>query len=247
MKKILDVLKEYLSIIVLIPAIIGGMYQIINIIYNVGFSYVRYFSVAQVIPDGILIGLFIIYILVIVAIITELFRVFSIHIDDMGGVKTKLIFIVLLLFLLALSSWRFITYNPESNVNAILGDFGWLNAIIVCVYGISMIVINLSITNDYKVTKTIYWTTLSFYLIFFAYQFDSKIVDLNNNIIKDDSFYNPNILINKMLKNKPKADIQFLYANRDYIFFSINEDGNKQILVEDAKKLTSLDDNKEEK
>ncbi|MFW2076588.1 hypothetical protein ACG94X_02490 [Acinetobacter sp. ULE_I010] len=246
MKNTLNFLKEYLSVILIVPTIIGGLYQLINIIYNVGFSYVRYFSVAQVIPDGLLVGIFILYILLIVIVITELLRVFSISLDEMGGVKTKSLLIFMLLGILALLSWRFMTFNPDSNVGAILGDFGWLNAIIICVYSITMLVINLSITNDYKVTKFIYWVALTLYVIFFVYQFDSKIVDLNNNIIKDESFYNPNILINKMILKKPKADINFLYANRDYLFFSIEENGYKQILVEDAKKLTSLEDKKED-
>ena len=35
MKKILNYFKEYLSVILIVPTIIGGLYQLINIIYYV--------------------------------------------------------------------------------------------------------------------------------------------------------------------------------------------------------------------
>ena len=67
---------------------------------------------------------------------------------------------------------------------------------------------------------------------------------LNENIINDYQFYNPNIIINKMLEDDPETKIKLLYANRDYLFFCINKTGVNQILVVDAKKLTSLYEDK---
>ena len=53
-KSKLDWIKEYLSIIVIIPAIIGGIWQIIELSY-ISTSYIRFFSPTQVISDGLLV------------------------------------------------------------------------------------------------------------------------------------------------------------------------------------------------
>lgn len=246
MKKILNYFKEYLSVILIVPTIIGGLYQLINIIYYVGFPYVRFFSVAQVVPDGILVGMFIIYFSSIYYIVNLVLRFFSNNIGTLGGVKTKWILIVLSTIMLIIVSYRFITFNSESMIGASLGDFFWLNLffanfLIVMIFGI-----NLSVGNNPNVMKTLYWFLFSFYLIFFISGISSRVKGLNESIINDYQFYNPNFLINKMREKEKITKIDLLYANRDYLFFRIDNAGVDQILVVDAKKLTSPYDDKSE-
>jgi len=57
MKKI-DFLKNYLSIIILFPATIGGLWQLFEL-GSISPSYVRFFSISQVVPDGLLVLLFV--------------------------------------------------------------------------------------------------------------------------------------------------------------------------------------------
>lgn len=58
--KKLDFYKEHWSIIIFIPALLGGLIQILKL-YSIDPSFVRFFAVEQVIPDGLFIS-FIIFI-----------------------------------------------------------------------------------------------------------------------------------------------------------------------------------------
>lgn len=244
MKQTLDFLKEYLSLFLIFPTVIGGLYQIVNIIYYVGFPYVRFFSVAQVIPDGILVGIFLIYFVFVIFIFTEIIRFFNWNVDNIGGIRTKVFYIIVLSFALILITFKFLESNPESIITYIFYDFLFLNLMVLVVYVITLLVINISIDNSYKILDFIYWIVLILYIISISFLLENKIKDLNDKIIKDDKFYNSYILLEKLVKKSGTTNISLLYANRDYLFFSINKNGITQILVEDAKKLTSLDDEK---
>jgi len=246
LKKTLDFFKEYLSIFLIVPTVIGGVYQIVNIIYYVGFPYIRFFSVAQVIPDGILVGIFLIYFLLVISIFTEMIRFFNWNVDDIGGIRTKIFFIIALSILLFLITFKFLKSNPESIFTYIFYDFLFFNLMVLVFYIITLLVINISIDNSYKILNFIYWFVLISYIISISFLLENKIKDLNDKIIKDDKFYNSYILLEKLVKKNGTPNILLLYANRDYLFFSINKNGSTQILVEDAKKLTSLDDEKKD-
>ncbi|MFW1648308.1 hypothetical protein [Acinetobacter nosocomialis] len=246
MKQALDFFKEYLSLFLIFPTVIGGLYQIVNIIYYVGFPYVRFFSVAQVIPDGILVGIFLIYFVFVISIFTEMIRFFNWNVDNIGGVRTKVFYIIVLSFALILLTFKFLESNPESIITYIFYDFLFLNLMVLVVYIITLLVINISIDDSYKILDFIYWIFLISYIISISFLLENKIKDLNDKIIKDEKFYNSHILLEKLVKKSGTSNISLLYANRDYLFFSINKNGITQILVEDAKKLTSLDDEKKD-
>lgn len=67
-KSILNFTKENFNIIVVIPAILGGIWQIIEL-YNISPSFVRFFSISQIIPDGIILLLIILLAIVMLLII----------------------------------------------------------------------------------------------------------------------------------------------------------------------------------
>lgn len=52
-------LKEYLSILIVIPAFIGGIWQSFELM-SISIPYIRFFSISQIVSDGILILMFII-------------------------------------------------------------------------------------------------------------------------------------------------------------------------------------------
>lgn len=52
--KIYKYVKDNLSIIILLPTILGGLWQLIEL-SSLSFSFVRFFSVTQLLPDGLLI------------------------------------------------------------------------------------------------------------------------------------------------------------------------------------------------
>lgn len=49
--------KDYISIIILVPAFIGGIWQLLELM-SISMPYVRFFSISQIVPDGILILIF---------------------------------------------------------------------------------------------------------------------------------------------------------------------------------------------
>lgn len=49
--------KDYLSFIILIPAFIGGIWQLIELM-SISQPYISFFSISQIVPDGILILIF---------------------------------------------------------------------------------------------------------------------------------------------------------------------------------------------
>ena len=51
---IIKFLKEYLSLIIIIPTFLGGIWQILELSL-MSISYVRFFSITQLVADGILI------------------------------------------------------------------------------------------------------------------------------------------------------------------------------------------------
>jgi len=134
LKQALDFFKEYLSLFLIFPTVIGGLYQIVNIIYYVGFPYVRFFSVAQVIPDGILVGIFLIYFVFVISIFTEMIKFFNWNVDNIGGVRTKVFYIIILSFALILLTFKFLESNPESIITYIFYDFLFLNLMVLVVY-----------------------------------------------------------------------------------------------------------------
>src|SRR5690606_24765602 len=74
MRKFLEFFKENKEIIILIPTLLGGLYQLLNILILVGLPYIRYFSVSQVIPDGLLISIVLFWIYVSIKVIQGFYK-----------------------------------------------------------------------------------------------------------------------------------------------------------------------------
>lgn len=71
--KKIEFLKKHLSLIILFPTTIGGLWQLIEL-SSISPSYIRFFSISQVVPDGLLVLLFIVGIYVSLIISRLLFR-----------------------------------------------------------------------------------------------------------------------------------------------------------------------------
>ncbi|MNQ29864.1 hypothetical protein D3C85_431880 [compost metagenome] len=69
--KIGKFLKDYLSVLIIIPAFIGGLWQALELM-SISIPYIRFFSISQIVPDGILILFFI-----VIASIATLFSLFA--------------------------------------------------------------------------------------------------------------------------------------------------------------------------
>ena len=59
LKSLLEHLKDNLSVLIIIPAFIGGLWQALELM-SISIQYIRFFSISQIVPDGILIIMLII-------------------------------------------------------------------------------------------------------------------------------------------------------------------------------------------
>ncbi len=62
-RKIIEYIKEHLSVIIIVPAFVGGLWQSIELM-SISIPYLRFFSISQIVPDGILILVLIFSILI---------------------------------------------------------------------------------------------------------------------------------------------------------------------------------------
>lgn len=53
-KSVIEDIKSHLQLILLIPTVLGGLWQVVELT-NISIPFIRYFSLTQVIPDGLLI------------------------------------------------------------------------------------------------------------------------------------------------------------------------------------------------
>lgn len=237
MGNILKILKEYQALLVIIPTVLGGLYQIINIWYYVGFPYIRYFSVSQVIPDGlimvILVGWFV-FVLLFTKFIIELFKV---SLTGNDGLTTKIIMIIFSLLWTFTFLYQFYKFEPSSYVNSIMMNFAYVNSIAIGFFVFSYYLLNLFFEIQYELADI--FTHLFFYvfLIIIILISQNQIGVANKRIINDDQFYNYTVLEKEIAKKHNDQEINLLYLSRDYLFYSIEVNGDKKILIEDAKKL----------
>lgn len=101
-------IKEYLSIILLIPALIGGIWQLIEL-SSISTAYIRFFSVTQVVSDGILI----LFILTLIVLSLNVGRYGPSFMNSKTDISKQLSlgnFIKIIFKLLVFSIFSYVTY-----------------------------------------------------------------------------------------------------------------------------------------
>ncbi|MBO6881444.1 hypothetical protein [Winogradskyella sp.] len=101
--------KDNLTMILLVPTFIGGIWQVFSLL-NLGFEYVRFFSVTQLVADGLL--MIILIPIVIIFPLISYFFIKSILFDiskNSKGLSAKMIisFLISFVFLISLSYYYF--------------------------------------------------------------------------------------------------------------------------------------------
>ncbi|MDC4826190.1 hypothetical protein NQ838_17905, partial [Acinetobacter baumannii] len=61
-------LKNNLSLLIILPSVLGGLWQIIEL-FSIDLPYIRFFSINQMVPDGVLILFLLFYIFSICSLI----------------------------------------------------------------------------------------------------------------------------------------------------------------------------------
>jgi len=256
-------IKDNLSIIILIPAFLGAVYQILNIIFLVGFQYIRYLSVSQLIPDGIIVLVFLAFLIFIGAIVS-LFKFnydeFNPMCIDYGDKK-----ITSILVLILSTAWLFVFIDKISNYeepNQVIFLFTHYLFTTSITVGILLIILSthelfaikygeLGIKIPFTVLtlrKLIYFIAMISFL-YLGIDLINRSIIANQIIIQEKNLYNHKKLKEKILKNKDITNISILYSNRDYIFYEVTTKDRKEIAIVELKELLSIlqkkDDNED--
>ncbi|WP_291131774.1 hypothetical protein [Flavobacterium sp. UBA7682] len=229
-KKGFDKLKNNLSIVLILPAILGGLWQLIEL-SSISFSFMRFFSVSQVIPDGLLI-LFILILFILSSGFLYMVYYYTINIyqseqnkeeeiTNRTSDKENLIIasILLVCYILSLACYLF-------SIKHFLEKLDSLFTLII-LFPVGMTIIYLAIAfyiygNLYcrhqKIWSIIFRNTLwgipmvvFISCLMFASQF-------HNMFLMPKDLVNSEILKEKIEKENPNMSFEIAYMNDKYIF-----------------------------
>lgn len=246
-KKHIEFFKENKEIIILIPTLFGGLYQVLNIVILVGLPYVRYFSVSQVIPDGLLliIATFCVYPLyrLLLKVYNDFIKATPQH-SKPRKIGYSVVASPLGCYLLYLA---YHTNNITHFFEFLMRYFVFILGILFVLSSIKIILSTIFKCNKFQIKNIIeensYYLAvviLVFSLSIICWVVPNEIRVLNNLFIKADNFKNYSYFSREIKKTyKMKDDPILLYINKDYAFFKISENEDK-ILVLDAKSLTEI-------
>lgn len=250
MDKFLAFFKENKEIIILLPTLIGGFYQLLNIIILVGLPYVRYFSVAQVIPDGLLISVVFFWFYISFKLISITYNQLNQRNNNGKTININLeILYIVLLF--GLGSYFFYKAYLENDLTS------FTNILIrYLVFALAVILISSAIKHFLFITscdrklkikiKKLSPDAKHFganiliiaILGILVRVIPNEISIINSVFVKVKNFENYNNFSKDLRKSyKINSDPTLLYINKDYVFLQVNEN---KILVLDAKNLTEI-------
>ncbi|MBL7560412.1 hypothetical protein JAO71_11420 [Olleya sp. YSTF-M6] len=263
-------LKEHLNIIVLVPTLIGGIWQIWELLI-ISPSYIRFFSVTQVIADGLL-SLFVLT-MIYFAIRLGLMRFVSGKLEKPGNLNTKrIIGKIVYLFVISGVIWYIIYIILIPQQKSIVEEnslFILLLTIIIAIVVIGLLInlifgiINIlrfiplinklvnkleqSLTNEKKSDSNSSKTTefnespkkIIIGTIVFILSFKFLLIPIlgiigqfRNEFILPKNFKNLEFIecrINSIYSKN--TDFKIRYLNDTYIFVSVSQDENQEIVV----------------
>lgn len=210
-------LKEYLPLIIIVPTFLGGIWQVFELSF-MSISFIRFFSITQLVADGILL------IIVIFPWIIGLIFLIGIHnsIKKYNSISEN--DILFFLFMMIIYSITIVTVYDNTIKLGTDNYFSYLFIIAFIYLFFCIVVFSLNkffvksinfFSNAYKRNKLLY----TILIIFFLY------------ILVHNLFFIPKNLEN--ISNLPQGKIK--YFNDKYIF--IENEENKKILVEKFDKL----------
>lgn len=249
-------LKDNLSIILLVPTLLGGVWQLLEL-SSISTSFIRFLSLGQLVADGILILFVFTLFYASFRMVSSSFHKKSFIVDSK---KTSSIAVEIALIVLTSIAFIFVVLPVLNEIYETrkvgIIDIVILIPIVTMVFGgfllgsISIIENLLNKRNEpiekglrYKWIKSILGFTLKLFMIilFFAI-LKFVLVDLNPHLSSfRHSILSPENLLNKELLDKKlieehhlKQKPTLLYNNDKYLFYEIlDEKKNKKILIVD--------------
>ncbi len=246
--------KDILPIILLIPTFIGGIWQILELGY-IGTPYIRFFSVAQILPDGLVIIFIIFSLSLYISNTAAIYEKKSFVHHTKYKMRWLLIFLIGNLALIIIGIIGFIKFHKTNEIlmNVII-QFTLLYFLIRAIIYICELLITIRLkikniepkilddifndfikqdyTKNYTRILTLIFLTLFIITLYFSSQLIRKFAYYPNN------FENITKLENELIKNfrlcePPKLE----YFNKDYLFYKFKIDDKERVYVIESKNL----------
>ena len=232
-RKIIEYIKENLNIILIVPAFVGGLWQSIELM-SISISYLRFFSISQIVPDGILI-LVLISVIVIATEIGTFFRLYILprqtavtvnEILDIEEVEKKrkkeVRHLLIQFFLLYVLTFVMVFISIKQGARDIFDvfyKFFWAVFYITMLNNYLLQLYNVAVGKLKKYFKYFNLLLLVVYVMMFISIF--KIIHKNFLITNElDNIEN----IQSILKEKyPTSKREILYFNDKYIFINVTD------------------------
>lgn len=226
-------LSKHHSLVLLIPALLGGIWQIIEL-SQMSFSYVRFFSPSQVLADGLLILTLLIFFIGTFSFLYIIYSRYinSVSVDDPSNQepleiisKTNYIkcislfslYIILLLFeIYTLSN---ILKKPDSFYTILI--LFPIATIILYLALAAWMFANLSIVRTWLYKKILRHTIwLWFMAVIISFMLTAS--SFRNSFALPKNLVNTDIIVHQIAETDPEAQPVIVYNNDKYLFIEMN-------------------------
>ncbi|NGY38995.1 hypothetical protein FQU23_015980 [Flavobacterium sp. XN-5] len=226
-KSPLKYLKNNLNLIIILPALLGGLWQLIEL-SRISFSFIRFFSVSQIIPDGLLILLFLIIFTISVFILFYFWKKLDNDDEEVennvtikkGNALFAILFILLFfgcIVLVAYCNNYFI-----KNIESLISLFLYLPVnIVITLFAFAFLGYSVLHCKDIEILNHLKKVASNISIVFISVQIImliSFMVQFHNVFLLPAELKNVDNLICKAEKVEDSANFEILYSNDKYIF-----------------------------
>lgn len=228
----LSFIKRNINLIVILPALFGGLWQVVELA-RMSFSFIRFFSVGQIIPDGLLVLLFLICFFISAIILIHFWRKLDDEDDDSDDPilpKKGSIPIAIILFILFIAGLFCLVYLDNyfiENIGSLWTLIFFLPAnITLSVLSLMALYYSAFHCKDFRIAPAVSNAILQFKFLTFLAPFTMLILFIlkfHQTFTFPIELKNVENLVCKMEKIDESANIELLYSNDKYIFVRCNK------------------------
>jgi hypothetical protein len=225
MKEKIEFIKSNLALIILVPTMLGGIWQLLELI-NISPLFIRFFSVSQLIPDGLLI----LFILLIIYTFGKLALNWSLKKVKNGySIFSKIVVSILCLYHLVI--FFLIIFN-KGTVGLVTISLACFCFIVVAVYMFSFIKKSKieKFINKKSFGKEILYLLFLFSFVFFSF---STFKVFHESFLLPKNWRNIKELECRISKDKNIDSFRLLYFNDKYFFVELT-------LLNDVKEIETI-------
>jgi hypothetical protein len=231
MKEKIEFLKSNLSLIILLPTLLGGIWQLLELL-KISPSFIRFFSVSQLIPDGLLI----LFVFLIIYSFGKIAFEWSLkRVKNGSSLFSKILVILLCLFYLSIFV---LVIFDKGSVGLPLLSLASFSFIVLAIYLLSFFKKNIieSFINRESVGKEILYLGFLFSFIFILF---SAFTIFHKSFLLPQNWKNIKELECRIKKDKKVDSYRLLYFNDKYIFIELTLiDNLKEIEIIKFEKIT---------